>query len=321
MIIVTGSNGFIGSNLIRQLNIENETDIIAVDDHSNSDLRSNIKDCKISKTTSIDNFLSDVLSGEYDDKDIEAIFHQGACSDTMEWDYEFLLKNNFNYSKTLLEFSEKRKIPFIYASSASVYGNGKIFKEEKENENPINLYAYSKYLFDQLVRKKLRAKESQIVGMRYFNVYGPNEQHKKNMASVAYHLHQQLKASNQVRLFEGTDGFRDGEQERDFIHVDDIVKVNIWFQKNPHVSGIFNVGTGRSQTFKDVAEAVIDWNKTGEIKYIPFPKKLIGSYQSYTQADISALRDAGYSEEFLNVQDGVKQYLDKLTKWPSNEYR
>ncbi len=320
MIIVTGSNGFIGSNLITQLNKLGENNILAVDDHSNKDLERNTKDCNISEHVNIQEFLNMVVTGELRSRKINAIFHQGACSDTMEWDVDYILENNFNYSKILLDFSESKNIPFIYASSASVYGAGKVFAENKNNEAPINLYAYSKYLFDQVVRDRLLKSNSQIVGMRYFNVYGPNERHKGRMASVAYHLHQQLKKGNEVRLFEGSDGYGNGEQRRDFIHVNDIVKVNLWFYKNSNVSGIFNVGTGKSQTFKEVADAVIEWNKKGSVKYIPFPEKLKGSYQSFTEADISKLRSSGYKETFMDVATGVKQYLNVLeSSWPKNE--
>ena len=294
-------------------------DIIAVDDHSNLELKENIAHCEIQDYIDIEEFLDQVISNQFDNKGIRAVFHQGACSNTMEWDAEYLYKNNLLYSKELLKLSKKLDIPLIYASSASVYGSGEEFKEFIENEDPINLYAYSKFKFDQIVRKELEDSTAQIVGLRYFNVYGPQERHKKNMASVAFHLHNQLKEAEEIKLFKGSDGFEDGEQRRDFIYVEDVVKVNLWFLENPNVSGIFNVGTGESQTFNDVAEAVIDWNKKGKIKYIDFPEKLKGAYQSYTQADIAKLREAGYEEEFLNVQDGVKRYLDTIESWPKNE--
>jgi ADP-L-glycero-D-manno-heptose 6-epimerase len=294
-------------------------DIIAVDDHSNLELKENIAHCEIQDYIDIEEFLDQVISNQFDNKGIRAVFHQGACSNTMEWDAEYLYKNNLLYSKELLKLSKKLDIPLIYASSASVYGSGEEFKEFIENEDPINLYAYSKFKFDQIVRKELEDSTAQIVGLRYFNVYGPQERHKKNMASVAFHLHNQLKEAEEIRLFKGSDGFEDGEQRRDFVYVEDVVKVNLWFLENPNVSGIFNVGTGESQTFNDVAEAVIDWNKKGKIKYIDFPEKLKGAYQSYTQADIAKLREAGYEEEFLNVQEGVKRYLDTIESWPKNE--
>ena len=319
MIVVTGSNGFIGSNLIKGLNNLGHTDIIAVDDHSNPELKENITHCEISDYLEIQEFFDQVKTKRFDNQNIEAIFHQGACSNTMEWDSEYLYKNNLLYSKELLKLANRIKIPFIYASSASVYGDGSEFEESIENENPINLYAYSKFKFDQIVRQELKKNETQIVGLRYFNVYGPQEQHKGNMASVAYHLHNQLKDNDKIKLFEGSHGYGNGEQRRDFIYVDDVVKVNLWFLKNKKISGIFNLGTGRSQTFNDVANAVIDWNKKGTIEYIEFPEKLLDAYQSFTQADITKLRKVGYEDEFLSVQEGVFRYLNSLEGWPKNE--
>ena len=319
MIVVTGSNGFIGSNLIKGLNEIGYKDIIAVDDQDDPELKENIAHCDVQDFLNIDEFINLIRNNEIDGTKIRAIFHQGACSNTMEWDADFLYKNNLLYSKELLNFSKKTKTPLIYASSASVYGAGKIFKESVEYEDPINLYAYSKFKFDQLVRQELIKSETQIVGLRYFNVYGPQEQHKGTMASVAFHLHNQLKDNEEIKLFEGSEGYDDGEQRRDFVYVQDVVKVNLWFLKNQKVSGIFNVGTGKSQTFNEVAHSVINWNKRGKINYVPFPEKLKGAYQSYTQADISKLRKAGYKDEFLNVQEGVKKYLDRLESWPKNE--
>ncbi len=316
MIIVTGSNGFIGSNLIKGLNSMGINNILAVDDHENFPPSENLSNCEFKDLIKIEDI--DELLRKYPNKDISHIFHQGACSDTMEKDINYMLKNNYLFSKDLLTLALEKNINFIYASSASVYGDGKIFEEDKKYEKPINLYAYSKFIFDQYVRELMNKNDSQIVGLRYFNVYGPNEQHKGRMASVAFHLHQQLKESKSIKLFEGSDGYEDGEQKRDFIHVDDVVKVNLWFMKN-EVSGIFNVGTGLSQSFNDVANAVIKWNKKGKIEYIPFPEELIGSYQSYTQANIDQLRNAGYKDEFLTVEEGVSSYLSSLQDWPSND--
>ena len=319
MIVVTGSNGFIGSNLIKGLNEIGYKDIIAVDDQDDPELKENIAHCDVQGFLNIDEFINLIRNNDIDGTKIRTIFHQGACSNTMEWDADFLYNNNLLYSKELLNFSQKTKTSLIYASSASVYGAGKIFKESVEYEDPINLYAYSKFKFDQLVRQELIKSETQIVGLRYFNVYGPQEQHKGTMASVAFHLHNQLKDNEEIKLFEGSEGYDDGEQRRDFIYVEDVVKVNLWFLKNQKVSGIFNVGTGKSQTFNEVAHSVINWNKRGKINYVPFPEKLKGAYQSYTQANISKLREAGYKDEFLNVQEGVKKYLDRLENWPKNE--
>ena len=318
MIVVTGSNGFIGSNLIKGLNKIGCKDIIAVDDHSNSELKENIIHCDIQDYLDIDEFLLLLQKNKFDGTKLKSIFHQGACSDTMEWDAEYLYKNNLLYSKELLNLSIKSDTPLIYASSASVYGSGNVFEESIGNENPINLYAYSKFKFDQLVRRALAENTTQIVGLRYFNVYGPQEQHKGTMASVAYHLHNQLKHNDFIKLFKGSDGYSDGEQRRDFIYVDDIVKVNLWFMENKQISGIFNLGTGKSSSFNDIAQAVINWNRKGKIEYIDFPEKLKGSYQSFTEANISKLRKVGYSNDFIDVTEGVKLYLDTLENWPKN---
>ena len=238
----------------------------------------------------------------------------------MEWDAEYLYKNNLLYSKELLNLAIKSDTPLIYASSASVYGSGNVFEESIENENPINLYAYSKFKFDQLVRRALAENTTQIVGLRYFNVYGPQEQHKGTMSSVAYHLHNQLNDNDFIKLFKGSDGYNDGEQRRDFIYVDDIVKVNLWFMENKEISGIFNLGTGKSSSFNDIAQAVINWNRKGKIEYIDFPEKLKDSYQSYTEANISKLRKVGYTEDFIDITEGVKLYLDTIENWPKNDF-
>ena len=320
MIVVTGSNGFIGSNLIKGLNKIGCKEIIAVDDHRKPELKENIIHCDIKDYLDIDEFLLLLQKNKFDGTKLKSIYHQGACSDTMEWDAEYLYKNNLLYSKELLNLAIKSDTPLIYASSASVYGSGNVFEESIENENPINLYAYSKFKFDQLVRRALAENTTQIVGLRYFNVYGPQEQHKGTMSSVAYHLHNQLNDNDFIKLFKGSDGYNDGEQRRDFIYVDDIVKVNLWFMENKEISGIFNLGTGKSSSFNDIAQAVINWNRKGKIEYIDFPEKLKDSYQSYTKANISKLRKVGYTEDFIDITEGVKLYLDTLENWPKNDF-
>jgi len=311
MIIVTGGAGFIGSNLVRALNLRGRTDILVVDHLKNGVKFKNIADCEIMDYLERDSFIEKINSGFVFPK-VEAILHEGACSATTEWDGRFMMQNNYEYSKSLLHYCQEHKAQYLYASSASVYGAGKAFKEKRENEHPINMYAYSKFLFDQYVRRILPKAKNQIVGFRYFNVYGPREQHKGTMSSTAFHFNNQIKSEGVARLFAGSDGYADGEQRRDFIYVDDAVKVNLWFLDNPDKSGIFNLGTGRSQSFNDVANAVIDWHGTGQKNYIEFPQQLKGSYQSFTEADISKLRQAGYSEEFASVEQGVKLYLDWL---------
>jgi ADP-L-glycero-D-manno-heptose 6-epimerase len=312
MFIVTGGAGFIGSNLVKALNARGISDILVVDDLKDGTKFRNLADCDIVDYQDRHDFMRRIQAG-FNFGQVEGLIHEGACSATTEWDGEFVMKNNFDYSKALLHWSQVNNAPFIYASSASVYGMGPVFKEERPYERPLNMYAYSKFQFDQYIRRYRPVLNGQVVGLRYFNVYGPREQHKGSMASVAFHLHNQLRSGvDAVKLFEGTDGYANGEQVRDFIHVEDTVKVKLWLLDHPGVSGIFNVGTGRAQSFNDVARAVIKHHGRGHINYIPFPDHLKGRYQSYTQADIGALRAAGYSEAFLSVEDGVAKYLEWL---------
>lgn len=311
MIVVTGGAGFIGSNIVAALNAAGHENILVVDDLSDGTKFVNIADLKISDYVDMNEFLSRIKAGANVGR-VSAIFHQGACSDTTEWDGRLMLDNNYEYSKHLLNYSLARQIPFLYASSASVYGDGSVFNEDPVNERPLNLYAYSKTLFDRYVRRHLPDARSQVVGLRYFNVYGPREQHKGKMASVAWHFDRQVGETGIARLFEGCDGYGNGEQRRDFIYVADIAAVNLWLHDSPGVSGIFNLGTGKSQTFNDVARAVIDFHGRGKIEYIPFPANLQGRYQSFTEADMSALRAAGYDQPFRTVEQGVGEYLAQL---------
>jgi ADP-L-glycero-D-manno-heptose 6-epimerase len=306
--VVTGGAGFIGSNLVHALNEQGNTNIIVVDDLSDGTKFINMVDCDIADYLDKDQFLHFIQQAGNANQ-IENIFHQGACSTTTEWDGRYMMDNNYEYSKKLLHLCAGQGIPFIYASSAAVYGAGEVFKEAAQYERPLNVYGYSKYQFDQYVRARLPEIHSQVVGLRYFNVYGPREQHKGTMASVAFHLYKQIKADGKMRLFEGCDDYGNGEQRRDFIYVADVAAVNLWFAQNNYVSGIFNLGTGRSQTFNDVAYAVQAYYERGDIEYIPFPDHLKGRYQSYTQADITLLREAGYMREFKPVEDGIPLYL------------
>jgi ADP-L-glycero-D-manno-heptose 6-epimerase len=314
MIIVTGGAGFIGSNIVKALNDRGRTDILVVDDLSDGRKFMNLADCEILDYMDKDVFLHQVLDDTGEEHcsfgKVDAIFHEGACSKTTEWDGRFMMDNNYEYSKALLHFCLTFEVPFLYASSAATYGGGTTFKEEREHEGPLNVYGYSKFLFDQYVRRYLSDAGSQIVGFRYFNVYGPREQHKDSMASVAFHHNNQIKENGVVKLFEGCDGYGNGEQQRDFVFIDDVVKVNLWFMDHPEKSGVFNLGTGRAQAFNDIAKSVIAWHGKGKLEYIPFPDHLKGRYQSFTQADISKLREAGYDAEFATVEEGVKQYLD-----------
>lgn len=310
MMIVTGGAGFIGSNILQGLNARGIDDILVVDDLTDGTKFKNMVDARIADYMDKDDFLDSLLGGDFEESSIEAVFHQGACSSTTEWDGQFMMENNYEYSKTLLHFCQAHQIPFIYASSASVYGGGSVFKEDLANEAPLNVYGYSKFLFDQYVRAQTLT--SQVVGLRYFNVYGPREQHKGSMASVAFHLNNQLLEKGEIKLFAGCDGYGDGEQVRDFIYVEDVVGVNLWFLDHPEVSGIFNCGTGKSQPFNDVANAVLDYHQKGSLSYIPFPDHLVGHYQSFTEADLTALRAAGCEHVFKTVDEGVKAYMAYL---------
>ena len=325
-IIVTGAAGFIGSNIVKALNQRGIVDIVAVDNLTKADKFRNLVDCEIAEYVDKKDFLEVVESGELGG-DIDAVLHQGACSDTMETDGRYMMDNNYRYSLSLLEWCQEEAVPFIYASSAAVYGGGKIFAETRECETPLNVYGYSKFLFDQAVRPRLADARAQIAGFRYFNVYGPRESHKGRMASVAWHFFNQYRANGKIKLFEGNDGYASGAQRRDFVSIEDVVKVNLYFLDNDDVSGIFNLGTGRSQTFNDVAVAslnacraldgksalILDEMKAqGLVEYIAFPDALKGKYQSFTEADITNLRSAGYADEFLTVEAGVSCYISWL---------
>lgn len=317
MIIVTGGAGLIGSNIISQLNKNGITDILVVDHLKNGRKMHNLTDLNIQDYLDRDDFLSRIHAG-YDFGDINAVFHMGACSATTEWDGQFIMRNNYEYSKELLHWCQLKGSQYLYASSASVYGlaeNG--FKEVRSYEKPINMYAFSKFQFDQYVRSLTGKLNHQVVGLRYFNVYGPREAHKGKMSSTPFHFNNQIIADGVCKLFAGCAGYGDGEQRRDFVYVEDVANVNLWFLDNPDKSGIFNIGTGRAQSFNDVARAVTTWhekrrNVCTSIEYIPFPEHLKGAYQSYTQADISALRAAGYNGYFHSVEEGVTKYLNWL---------
>jgi ADP-L-glycero-D-manno-heptose 6-epimerase len=313
VIVVTGGAGFIGSNIVKALNALGRSDILVVDNLKNGKKFINIADCDIADYLDKEDFQARIFAEEGLPK-IDCIFHEGACSATTEWDGKYVMDNNYEYSKDLLHYCLDRKIPFLYASSAATYGDGPVFIEERQYEKPLNVYGYSKFQFDQYVRQVLPKAQSQVVGFRYFNVYGPREQHKGDMASVAFKLHNQILRGENPKLFGEYDGYGPGMQTRDFVYIEDVVKVNLWFMANPDKSGIFNLGPAAAEPFKNVAEAVIQFHGKGEIEYIPFPEHLKGAYQSFTQADNSRLRQAGYSDKFHTVAEGVHKYLSWLTE-------
>ncbi|MFA7667838.1 MAG: ADP-glyceromanno-heptose 6-epimerase [Burkholderiaceae bacterium] len=325
MIVVTGGAGFIGSNLVRGLNRRGHTDILVIDDLTEGDKFRNLVGCEIADYQHKDDFRQRIRQGDL--PPIEAVLHQGACSDTTERNGRYMLDNNYRVTLEWFELCQARRIPFVYASSAAVYGPGPVYAEDPSNEAPLNVYGYSKYLFDQVLRRRMRELAAPVVGLRYFNVYGPQEQHKGRMASVAFHNFNEFMQGGHVRLFGGWDGYGDGGQMRDFIHVDDVVDVNLHFIDHPEVSGIFNCGTGRAQPFNDVASSVVNAIRRarneaelsleeqvdqGLLRYIPFPDDLKGRYQSHTQADLTQLRAAGYHQPFRDVQSGVAQYVERL---------
>ena len=317
MIIVTGGAGFIGSNLIKQLNQAGHTDIVVVDDLTDGTKFTNLVDLDIADYMDKDEFIARVVAGDSfaEWNEIEVIFHEGACSATTEWNGKFVMEVNYDYSKHLLHFCVDRGIPFIYASSAATYGGrNDNFIEDRRFEQPLNVYGYSKFLFDEYVRRLLPTTNSQIVGLKYFNVYGPREQHKGSMASVAFHLNNQMKDGQNPKLFEGCDGFGNGGQTRDFVYVEDVCKVNLWFWKNGGKSGIYNYGTGRAEPFLNVAEAVVKHHGRGQVEFIPFPDHLKGRYQSYTQADLTKLRATGCDVQFRSVAEGVAEYMEWLNR-------
>ena len=323
-IIVTGAAGFIGSNIVKALNRRGETDIIAVDNLTNGHKFRNLADCDIAHYLDKHEFIRQVRE-HLVPHDIRAVFHQGACSNTMEHNGQYMMENNYQYSLDLLDWCQDERIPFLYASSAAVYGKGTAFREERALEKPLNVYGYSKFLFDQVVRRRIaQGLTAQVVGFRYFNVYGMREQHKGRMASVAYHHFNQYRSQGYVNLFGAYENYGNGEHSRDFISVEDVAKVNLYFWDNPEKSGIFNLGTGRSQPFNDLAAATVNACRAAEgkpklslaelveqqlIRYIPFPEDLAGKYQSFTQADTEKLRAAGYADDFYTVEQGVERYV------------
>lgn len=325
-ILVTGAAGFIGCNNVIALNERGYTDIIAVDNLEKSGKFFNLTRCSISDYFDKRDFIERVRAGTAPKP--EAIFHQGACSDTMEMDGKYMMENNYRYTLELYRWAQELRIPFIYASSAATYGAHTEFVEDVHYEGPLNVYGYSKYLFDQVLRREMEYLRAPVIGMRYFNVYGPNEQHKGRMASVAWHQYFQYRREHKVKLFEGCLGYGNGEQSRDFVYVKDVCEVLLHFLEHP-VSGIYNCGTGRAQPFNAVSLSVVNTIREseglpqltleeavakGEIEYIPFPEALKGKYQAYTQANLTKLRAAGCNVQFRSVEEGTADYMRVLLK-------
>lgn len=320
-IIVTGAAGFVGSNLVKGLNDRGEDDVIAVDNLTRADKFQNLVDCEIRDYLDKNEFVERFARGDFGK--VRAVFHEGACSDTMETDGRYMMENNYRYSLALMKACLEQGVQFLYASSAATYGASQTFREERQYEQPLNVYGYSKFLFDQVVRRTLPGALSQIVGFRYFNVYGPRETHKGRMASVAFHNFNQFRSDGTVKLFGEYGGYGPGGHTRDFVSVEDVVKVNLFFLDHPEKSGIFNLGTGRAQPFNDIAVTVVNTLREAEgrpaltleemvqeglLEYTKFPDALRGKYQCYTQSDVSRLRGAGYTAPFFTVEEGVARY-------------
>lgn len=314
MIIVTGGAGFIGSNIVHELNIRGRDDILIVDNLTGEDKYKNLMGLHFIDYQHMDDFLATFNKSDFYGLDIDVIFHEGACSDTMEYDVNYMMRTNYEYSKALLNFCVNRQVPLIYASSASVYGDGKKgFRESEECEHALNPYAFSKLMFDRYVRRFMGDARSKIIGLRYFNVFGQQENHKGKMASIFHQFYKRMKLGGKfIKLFRGTDGYADGEQLRDFIYVKDVVKVNLWCMENDLANGIYNCGTGRANTFNAAAKAMIDAMGFGKIEYTAFPDELRGKYQSYTQADMRKLISAGYPGKFTPLNTAVREYVQFL---------
>jgi ADP-L-glycero-D-manno-heptose 6-epimerase len=328
-VVVTGAAGMIGSNLVHGLNRIGIDDVIAVDELTDGQKYKNLLGATVSDYFDRSEFYARFTRGEFGK--VDAVLHQGACSDTMEHNGRFMLDNNYRCSKDLLDAAQAQGTRLLYASSAATYGGSASFVETPEFERPLNVYGYSKLLFDNVVRRVLPTSGTQIAGFRYFNVYGPREQHKARMASVAYHHFNQFVETGKVKLFGDYGGYGPGQQSRDFVFVDDVVAVNLWFLQHPDQSGIFNLGTGRAQPFNDVAVATVNAARAlkgepalaldelvrrGLVEYIDFPAALVGKYQSFTQADLTRLRATGCDHRFADVAHGVQAYVNWLAQTP-----
>ena len=318
MILLTGAAGFIGKNLLKELINKNFKDIILVEDLNNKKKINILKSYQYSNLFDYREIIKILNSKDFN---IDTIFHLGANSNTTCKNNKLMNEQNFNFTKHLFNHFHYKKCKFIYASSASVYGTNKNFLEVSANENPINFYSKSKLNIDNYIRNKTNNfinNKCNLYALRYFNVYGPGEEFKGRMASVVFQFYHQVLKEKEIRLFKGTDGYKDGEQLRDFIYIDDIIKVNIWFSENLPKSGIYNIGTGKAETFNKIAILIKEWFKNKsincKIKYIDFPSDLIKSYQNYTCANITNLRKIDYNEKFISLGTGINRYLSFLHK-------
>ena len=329
-VVVTGAAGFIGSNLVHGLNAVGIDDVVAVDELTDGSKYRNLLGAQLSDYFDKSEFYQRFARGELGR--VDAVLHQGACSDTMVHDGRFMLDTNYRCSKELLDACQAQGTRLLYASSAATYGASEQFREEPAFERPLNVYGYSKLLFDNVVRRMLPSSQAQVAGFRYFNVYGPREQHKGRMASVAFHHFNQLRDSGKVKLFGEYGGYAPGQQSRDFVFVDDVVAVNLWFLQHPEASGVYNLGTGRAQPFNDVALATVNAARAlrgeaalpldelvrqGLVEYVEFPAALVGKYQCHTEADLTRLRATGCAHAFSDVASGVERYVRWLAAQPA----
>jgi ADP-L-glycero-D-manno-heptose 6-epimerase len=317
-IIVTGAAGFIGRNVVAELNARGRTDLLLVDLPGQGDKWKNLRGLKFEDIISPDEFLEHTARNAT--RDTEALIHLGACSSTTEQDADYLLRNNYRYTRTVCEWSLRNQVRFIYASSAATYGDGSRGYQDDEASldllRPLNMYGYSKHLFDLWARKHQHFR--QIAGLKYFNVYGPYEDHKGNMCSMVRKGYDQIRQTGRVKLFKSYRAdYADGEQQRDFIYVRDAVNVTLYFLENPALGGLFNCGNARARTWKDLARATFQaMGIEPKIEFIDMPEVLKGKYQYFTEAPMAKLAAAGYTRPFTSLEDGVRDYVTKYLAAP-----
>ncbi|KAJ5950284.1 uncharacterized protein N7479_008697 [Penicillium vulpinum] len=321
MIVVTGGAGFVGSNIIKELNSRGVTNVVVVDDLTDGTKFRNLVDCKVADYIDATVFRDAIRTKTFPHRP-RVIFHYGAISSITETNGKKMLDANFTYSKELFHWCKDQGVRFIYGSSAAVYGNKTTFTEGDRLEAPLNVYGYSKMLFDQYVVKNTDPRCPQVAGLRLFNVYGPGEQNRETSPSIVYQFYEKRKAFKAIELFGEYAGVEAGQQKRDFVYVQDVARLNCWFLDHPEINGIYNVGTGVASSFHEVATAVASHfgNTEGYIKFIPFPAELKGRYQSYTCADIAKLRRAGSVLRFRTIKEGIKDYMEWLEKNESLDY-